>query len=924
MKRFVRVLVLLIALAITSVGLFACDKTAEFTVIFDSQGGSEVASQKVKDGKVAVKPKNPTKEGFEFGYWYLVEGSEYDFQTPVTSNITLKALWDGGEYTVTFDTDGGSSIAPVVVAANGKVTKPEDPTKDGFKFNFWTKDGAEFSFDTPITGNITLKANWTELSVADQIEEDYQAVLANFVVSSVQVNTPTKGPIHGSRITWNSTTPYVSNSGIVLPLLHGQDPTPVTLSATFRIGTERVKKDFDVELKPAAPVVLTNSREVQFSNKTTEYTIPDGVLELWFEENGTVPYVNPEKFLKLVEGFVDPAFLSIMEFTYEAGALTIYYPYYDEEEDYTYHLTAVIDSVKNTITTPDPGFYWAYVYSTETNYSRNITYPDNADASRETTGLDLVYHLGDYNLQIVNKDGQILMPFNLVNQLFAGSSYYNVFYNGDALVGIYALPDEGTDEYDAMMDTSLRGTSFSPDLVVNNFNSLAFYMDNFYGLKEYYGITTFYDLLMEKASIFLSTDPKVFDGALGQLIYKTIDELHTSYGYPSYYSEKGVSGYTITKIGDFGPKVGGWYQNSLWATQDVISAKWGSTADKPGYWFLNEAKTHAVITLNSFKTKDIYESATFDNTLVQNIMEDTTLSLPAATGTKFFFYNSGTQENKILEIVIRGVAETYFNDYKALLEAAGFTYVFEPSGASPVGYFKKTFGEIEYMVVAKYDAEYQVFYIGVADELPASYSQEWLVTGDVSALINGDSAVYMEFTLDKMFAESPSLTHVTLDVSYNTGGNVGALYRIVGFVTSEPFRATRITANTGSKSSSYIQIENVPNYGPIKWSLLVSNVTFSAGNSVATIFKENNLGPIIGLRTGGGTSSVTPILLPNGTAFTMSSNSMNGIRTGSGTDADPYIYTNNEAGIVPDYLIDLENLYDEATILEILNQHIWS
>ena len=52
MKRFVRVLVLLIALAITSVGLFACDKTAEFTVIFDSQGGSEVASQKVKDGKV--------------------------------------------------------------------------------------------------------------------------------------------------------------------------------------------------------------------------------------------------------------------------------------------------------------------------------------------------------------------------------------------------------------------------------------------------------------------------------------------------------------------------------------------------------------------------------------------------------------------------------------------------------------------------------------------------------------------------------------------------------------------------------------------------------------------------------------------------------------------------------------------------------
>ena len=938
MKKVIKRLLVLLALVITSVGLIACNEkptpqpepiveTEQFTVTFDTLGGSEIPSVKVDKDSKLTKPANPTKAGHEFSFWFLEEEFEFDFQTPITSNITLKASWTVNEYTVTFDSQGGPEIAPVVVLFNGVVTQPETPHKSGFGFNFWAKeDGTEFDFASPITDNLTLTANWIELTPEQQIEEDYQAVLASFVVSDMELNVPTYGPIHGSRIVWNMNSPYISNSGVVLPLLEGTDPTVVSVSATFRSGTTRVKREFNVQLKAAQPVVLTNSRAVEFTNLTTEYDILPGTLDLWFEEGGTVPYVNPENFLRLIEGFVDPEMLSIMQFTYEAGILTIYYPYFVEEENHTYELTTVIDSVNQTITTRDPGFYWAYAYSTETNYGRNIEYMDETypGYSYESPETGLVYDLGKYNLQIVDKAGEILLPFSLVNQLFAGSSYYNVFYNGDKLVGIYALPDEGSDEYNAMMDTSLRGTQFSPDLVVNNFNTLAFFMDHFYGLKEYYGIATFYDLLFEKSSIFLSTEPKIFDGALGQLLHKSIDELHTSYGYPSYYNEVGYAGQVITKINDFGPKVGGWYQNSLWPVEDAISSKWGSTAARPNYWFLNTEKTHGVITLDSFRTRDLYESITFDNTIVQYIMNTQETLVPAATGTKFFFYNTGDQENDQVEVIIKGAAETYFNDYKALLEAAGYTYVFQASGARPVGYFTKNIGGIDYMVVANYDAEFEVFYIGIADHLPETYSIEWPVNAtNVSGLINGDSAVYLEFTLDKMTAESPALTHVTLDITYNTGGNIGALYRVVGFITSEPFRTTSITADTGSKSSSYIKIVNVPNYGPLKWSLLVSGVSFSAGNSMATIFNENNLGPILGIRTGGGTSSITPILLPNGTAFTMSSNSMNGIRSGSGTELDPYVYTNNEAGITPDYQLGVDALYDEASILAILNGHIW-
>lgn len=63
-----------------------------FTVTFDSNGGSAVASQQVERGKCAQQPKAPVKEGFEFVNWNL-DGKVYDFAAPVTKSITLKAVW---------------------------------------------------------------------------------------------------------------------------------------------------------------------------------------------------------------------------------------------------------------------------------------------------------------------------------------------------------------------------------------------------------------------------------------------------------------------------------------------------------------------------------------------------------------------------------------------------------------------------------------------------------------------------------------------------------------------------------------------------------------------------------------------------------------------------------------------------------------
>lgn len=155
--------VLIVAILVVLLILFGSKKKVEF----DSQGGSTVSTQEVGFWKKAKKPANPTKEGYTFDNWYY-ENDVYDFDTKVTKGITLKARWiKNGEdgtvgYTVTFNTNGGSSIANVNTNAEGILQKPADPTREGYKFAGWQLDGKDFDFSTKLTKNSTLTAKWVK------------------------------------------------------------------------------------------------------------------------------------------------------------------------------------------------------------------------------------------------------------------------------------------------------------------------------------------------------------------------------------------------------------------------------------------------------------------------------------------------------------------------------------------------------------------------------------------------------------------------------------------------------------------------------------------------------------------------------------------------------------------------------------------
>ena len=142
--------------------------TEVYTVTFDSYGGTPVPpKQEVEYGHTATKPADPTLKGYTFAFWYLGEDEQnataYDFNTPVTENITLTAKWNINKYTVAFNTDGGTPVPPAQEVEYGlTATKPDPaPTKTGYTFDGWYLGDEKYDFSAAVEQNIALTAKWT-------------------------------------------------------------------------------------------------------------------------------------------------------------------------------------------------------------------------------------------------------------------------------------------------------------------------------------------------------------------------------------------------------------------------------------------------------------------------------------------------------------------------------------------------------------------------------------------------------------------------------------------------------------------------------------------------------------------------------------------------------------------------------------------
>ena len=125
----------------------------QYTITFDTNGGSEIAPITQDYGTEITAPDNPTRKGYTFKGW--------DKEIPETmpaENITVKAQWEINQYTITFDTNGGSEIAPITQDYGTEITAPDNPTRKGYTFKGWDKEIPK----TMPAENITITARWKD------------------------------------------------------------------------------------------------------------------------------------------------------------------------------------------------------------------------------------------------------------------------------------------------------------------------------------------------------------------------------------------------------------------------------------------------------------------------------------------------------------------------------------------------------------------------------------------------------------------------------------------------------------------------------------------------------------------------------------------------------------------------------------------
>ena len=124
--------------------------------------GSAVTDMKPHNNILTLRGALFTRAGYTQVGWSTVDGGEkvYGFEDVYTKNeaLTLYPVWNTNKYTITFDTNGGSEIAPITQDYGTEITAPDSPTRKGYTFKGWDKEIPK----TMPAENITITARWRD------------------------------------------------------------------------------------------------------------------------------------------------------------------------------------------------------------------------------------------------------------------------------------------------------------------------------------------------------------------------------------------------------------------------------------------------------------------------------------------------------------------------------------------------------------------------------------------------------------------------------------------------------------------------------------------------------------------------------------------------------------------------------------------
>ena len=144
-----------------------------------AENKATLSSQTVKNGEFYILKPGVIVLIFD---GVKTENTIYAQRIVLNDNTTFVRL---NEYIITFNTTGGSKIDDfIVTGGNHKVSKPEDPTREGYVFKGWiTSDGAEYNFDQIVMSSTTLYAVWEKIETTEeQLKEGMKGYVIALIV----------------------------------------------------------------------------------------------------------------------------------------------------------------------------------------------------------------------------------------------------------------------------------------------------------------------------------------------------------------------------------------------------------------------------------------------------------------------------------------------------------------------------------------------------------------------------------------------------------------------------------------------------------------------------------------------------------------------------------------------------------------------
>lgn len=290
-----------------------------YNVQFDSNGGSSVSPQTINYNSTAIKPTNPTKEGYEFVRW--LEGTnEYDFTTPVTSDKSLTAEWKIVEYTITYGT------------ANGMNLLYPNPTKYTIETETFTLSRAT---------RIVIKNG----VIQNYVFKGWESSYGSEPVLDVTIPTGSTGNRHYApvfndayRVTYNPDggtirpTSFLVEANTAIGTLAIPTRDHYTFDAWY-LGTTKMEEDYIVNSAITIVAKWNKAKYTVSFNTKGGNSIPDQTVE--YQDKAKKPTTNPTKEgYNFVNWYKDEEYTTVFDFDTEIEKDTTIYAKY-EKKDYT-------------------------------------------------------------------------------------------------------------------------------------------------------------------------------------------------------------------------------------------------------------------------------------------------------------------------------------------------------------------------------------------------------------------------------------------------------------------------------------------------------------------------------------------------------------------------------------------------------------